>query len=312
MSVHRAICSDEGTEVLWYQIALDKSPVDLLRSRGIDVTSLTRVSHPHLLILRDVWYDSSTSIFHYITEFPPPQTLRAYISDVVRDPPRAVVARWCYHVLGALEALHSQSPPIIHRNLSCDNIFIDASEGLVKVGLPGLRMAIDGIPNPLAGPRELSGWSTETRSDIWLFGLCVVEMSTGSPPYDGLSATEIRQKIDSHEMPKAFADVPDPLVADLIMTCLSFNGLQPTAAQLKEDPIFGECHSARSLTPPSSLNVEQTVDGLTPPSQIKVPGSVRDDPRFRELVRKQEAEREELLQKHEEEKRTYVEQRRRV
>jgi hypothetical protein len=173
-------------------------------------------------------------------------------------------------------------------------------------------MAIDGNPNPLAGPRELSGWSSETRGDVWLFGLCVVEMSTGVPPYDGLSAAEIRQKIESREMPKAFADVPDPLVADLIMTCLSFNGLQPTATQLKEDPIFGECHSARSLTPPSSLNVAQTLDGLTPPSQMKVEGNVREDPRFIELIRRQEMEREGLLQKHEEEKRAYVEQRRPV
>jgi WNK lysine deficient protein kinase len=34
--------------------------------------------------------------------------------------------------------LHSHDPPIIHRDLKCDNIFINGNQGEVKIGDLGL------------------------------------------------------------------------------------------------------------------------------------------------------------------------------
>ena len=49
-----------------------------------------------------------------------------------------VVKRWCHQILKGLHFLHSRSPPIIHRDLKCDNIFITGTTGSVKIGDLGL------------------------------------------------------------------------------------------------------------------------------------------------------------------------------
>lgn len=49
-----------------------------------------------------------------------------------------VVKSWCRQILKGLNFLHSRQPPIIHRDLKCDNIFITGTTGAVKIGDLGL------------------------------------------------------------------------------------------------------------------------------------------------------------------------------
>lgn len=49
-----------------------------------------------------------------------------------------VLKSWCRQILKGLAFLHSRSPPIIHRDLKCDNIFITGTTGSVKIGDLGL------------------------------------------------------------------------------------------------------------------------------------------------------------------------------
>lgn len=44
------------------------------------------------------------------------------------------VKNWARQILRGLAYLHSQEPPIIHRDLKCDNIFINGNHGEVKIG----------------------------------------------------------------------------------------------------------------------------------------------------------------------------------
>lgn len=39
--------------------------------------------------------------------------------------------RWAYQILCGLVYLHGHNPPIIHRDLKCDNIFINGSGALL-------------------------------------------------------------------------------------------------------------------------------------------------------------------------------------
>jgi WNK lysine deficient protein kinase len=41
---------------------------------------------------------------------------------------------WC----GIMQYLHSLDPPVIHRDLKCDNIFINGNQGDIKLGDFGL------------------------------------------------------------------------------------------------------------------------------------------------------------------------------
>lgn len=49
-----------------------------------------------------------------------------------------VLKSWCRQILKGLSFLHSRNPPVIHRDLKCDNIFITGTTGSVKIGDLGL------------------------------------------------------------------------------------------------------------------------------------------------------------------------------
>lgn len=45
---------------------------------------------------------------------------------------------WSRQILSGLLYLHSHDPPVIHRDLKCDNIFVNGNQGEVKIGDLGL------------------------------------------------------------------------------------------------------------------------------------------------------------------------------
>lgn len=49
-----------------------------------------------------------------------------------------VMRSWGRQILKGLYFLHTRTPPIIHRDLKCDNIFINGTTGMVKIGDLGL------------------------------------------------------------------------------------------------------------------------------------------------------------------------------
>lgn len=49
-----------------------------------------------------------------------------------------MIRSWSRQILKGLNFLHSRTPPIIHRDLKCDNIFITGTTGSVKIGDLGL------------------------------------------------------------------------------------------------------------------------------------------------------------------------------
>lgn len=51
--------------------------------------------------------------------------------------PKAI-KNWARQILRGLAYLHSHNPPILHRDLKCDNIFVNGNHGEVKIGDLGL------------------------------------------------------------------------------------------------------------------------------------------------------------------------------
>lgn len=45
---------------------------------------------------------------------------------------------WARQILEGLAYLHSHDPPVIHRDLKCDNIFVNGHLGQIKIGDLGL------------------------------------------------------------------------------------------------------------------------------------------------------------------------------
>lgn len=133
-------------------------------------------------------------------------TLRDYIRKLSL-PNIKVVKRWSRQILKGLVYLHSHQPPIIHRDIKCDNIFINGAHGEVKIGDLGTaqensplmssakRYTVIGTPEFMAPEMyEEKGYSEKV--DIYAFGMCLLEMITGEYPYgECKNAAQIYKKV---------------------------------------------------------------------------------------------------------------------
>lgn len=49
-----------------------------------------------------------------------------------------VLKRWAWQIVQGLVYLHGHEPAIVHRDLKCDNIFVNGTSGVIKIGDLGL------------------------------------------------------------------------------------------------------------------------------------------------------------------------------
>jgi len=54
------------------------------------------------------------------------------------------IQSWTRQILHGLVYLHEHDPPVIHRDLKCDNIFVNGHLGQVKIGDLGLAAILRG------------------------------------------------------------------------------------------------------------------------------------------------------------------------
>lgn len=118
-------------------------------SHEIDI--LKRVRHPNIIQFHDCWFQNSEFIF--ITELMTSGTLREYIRKL-QIPNLKIIKRWSRQILKGLAYLHSYNPPIIHRDIKCDNIFINGAHGEVKIGDMGTAKMKQGKKYTLIGTPE--------------------------------------------------------------------------------------------------------------------------------------------------------------
>ncbi|XP_023256799.1 BCL-6 corepressor-like protein 1, partial [Seriola lalandi dorsalis] len=122
-----------------------------------------------------------------------------------------VLRSWCRQILKGLHFLHTRTPPIIHRDLKCDNIFITGPTGSVKIGDLGLATlkrasfakSVIGTPEFMAP--EMYEEHYDEAVDVYAFGMCMLEMATSEYPYSECqNAAQIYRKVTScHLQPAA-------------------------------------------------------------------------------------------------------------
>lgn len=72
-----------------------------------------------------------------------------------------VLKRWAWQILQGLVYLHAHEPAIIHRDLKCDNIFVNGTSGVIKIGDLGLATLWRGLTTPqsvLGTPEVRQSW----------------------------------------------------------------------------------------------------------------------------------------------------------
>ncbi|XP_060179070.1 probable serine/threonine-protein kinase WNK9 isoform X1 [Lycium barbarum] len=245
-TVYKAFDEYEGIEVAWNQVKLYdfmQSPEDLERLY-CEIHLLKTMKHKNIMKFYTSWVDVANRNINFVTEMFTSGTLRQYRLKHKKVNIRAV-KRWCRQILKGLNYLHSHDPPVIHRDLKCDNIFINGNQGEVKIGDLGLAAILRkshaercvGTPEFMAP--EVYAEEYNELVDIYSFGMCILEMVTFEYPYSECThPAQIYKKVTSGKRPDSLYKVTDPEVRRFVEKCLATVSHRLSAKELLDDPFL--------------------------------------------------------------------------
>lgn len=245
--VYKAFDELEGIEVAWNQIKV----ADLLRNSEdlerlySEVHLLKTLKHKNIIKFYNSWVDTKTENINFITEIFTSGTLRQYRKKHKHVDLRAL-KKWSRQILEGLSYLHSHDPPVIHRDLKCDNILVNGNQGEVKIGDLGLaailqqaRSAHSVIGTPEFMAPELYEEEYDELVDIYAFGMCLLELVTFEYPYvECTNAAQIYKKVTSGIKPASLIKVKDPGVKKIIEKCIAKVSDRLSAKELLMDPFL--------------------------------------------------------------------------
>ncbi|XP_043714120.1 probable serine/threonine-protein kinase WNK6 [Telopea speciosissima] len=245
-TVYRGFDEIDGIEVAWSQIELDclsQKPQDIERLDS-EVHLLKSLKHNNIIKFYSSWVDDLNKTINIITEIFSSGTLRQY-SKKHKKVDMKVVKGWARQILMGLDYLHSHSPPVIHRDIKCDNIFINGNHGEVRIGDLGLATVLQEtrartyIGTPAFMAPELYEEDYNELVDIYSFGMCMLEMVTFELPYSECkNPAQIYKKVMGGIRPVGLSKVKDPEVKRFIEKCLVPAEERLSAKVLLKDPFL--------------------------------------------------------------------------
>ena len=154
-----------------------------------EATTASKMSHHNIVNLLDVGQDGD--IRYLVMEYVNGQTLK----DVIRQKgalPPAVAAQIGIRILSALQHAHNNG--IIHRDIKPQNVLVHA-DGHIKVADFGIARVAgantisteDSVMGSVHyfSPEQAKNENVTFASDLYSVGVCLYEMMTGQPPFDG-------------------------------------------------------------------------------------------------------------------------------
>ncbi|KAI3449977.1 hypothetical protein Pfo_006642 [Paulownia fortunei] len=279
--VYKGFDQVDNVEIAWNQICVDdettlKSPENQERLCS-EAVLLKSLNHRNIMKCYSFWLDYENKTVNMITELFSSGSLRLYMKKLGGVDVQTI-KDWGRQILQGLQYLHTRNLCIIHRDLKCDNIFVDVSNGEIKIGDFGLATAMEQSPlRVLAGTPEFMApeyYDEEYNElvDIYAFGMCLMELATFEYPYsECTNPAQIFKKVSTGTRPASLEKVKDPEVKEIIEKCLLPASLRPSAMELLKDPFFAseismeiEHNSMRSNTMigcrDSSLTVADNMD----------------------------------------------------
>ncbi|XP_066113591.1 serine/threonine-protein kinase WNK2 isoform X11 [Saccopteryx bilineata] len=230
-TVYKGLDTETWVEVAWCELQ-DRKLTKLERQRFKEEAEMLKgLQHPNIVRFYDFWESSAKGkrCIVLVTELMTSGTLKTYLKRFKVMKPK-VLRSWCRQILKGLMFLHTRTPPIIHRDLKCDNIFITGPTGSVKIGDLGLATlkrasfakSVIGTPEFMAP--EMYEEHYDESVDVYAFGMCMLEMATSEYPYSECqNAAQIYRKVTCGIKPASFEKVHDPEIKEIIGECICKN-----------------------------------------------------------------------------------------
>lgn len=143
---------------------------------------LQSLSHPNIARVLDHFVENNRD--YLVLEHISGLDLRAYIKEHGPQPERLIM-RWALEAADILQYLHSQTPPIIHRDVTPDNLVLDRTGCIKLIDFGAANEFLATATGTLVGkqsyiaPEQFRGKATP-QSDIYAMGCTLYYLSTGS------------------------------------------------------------------------------------------------------------------------------------
>ncbi|KAM6452153.1 serine/threonine-protein kinase WNK4 isoform 2-T2 [Liasis olivaceus] len=230
-TVYKGLDTETTVEVAWCELQTRKLSKMERQRFSEEVEMLKGLQHPNIVRFYDSWKSSVKGqvCIVLVTELMTSGTLKTYLKRF-KEMKMKVLQRWSRQILRGLHFLHTRSPPIIHRDLKCDNVFITGPTGSVKIGDLGLATlkrasfakSVIGTPEFMAP--EMYEEKYDEAVDVYAFGMCMLEMATSEYPYSECqNAAQIYRKVTSGMKPNSFYKVKVPELKEIIEGCIRMN-----------------------------------------------------------------------------------------
>eukprot|EP01114_Cavostelium_apophysatum_P012751 TRINITY_DN2924_c0_g3_i1.p1 TRINITY_DN2924_c0_g3~~TRINITY_DN2924_c0_g3_i1.p1 ORF type:complete len:566 (-),score=119.63 TRINITY_DN2924_c0_g3_i1:62-1759(-) len=167
-----------------------------------------------------------------------------------RELPQETLAKIVRGCAAGIQYLHQEN--CTHRDIAARNILLD-KDLTPKISDFGLARMVEGedekktvtFVGPLRwmAPESINNRKYSKRSDVWSFGILLIEVYTRSLPFPEMTPLEVATKISHFEMcPEAPSDAPKA-IQQLVSECCRFDpNVRPDAGQicvkLDNSPLF--------------------------------------------------------------------------
>ena len=242
---------------LYGQSVGDQRVGDTIRRFAEESSLLSQLRHPNIVQFLGVYFQRGASIPVLVMEFLP-TTLAQRIdkSAELGSLPNEVIYSILSDVALGVNYLHCHSPPIVHRDLSANNILLtnDLSAKIADLGVakilhlnPLELFRLTKTPGtPCYMPPEAleDNPQYDTSIDIFSYGILLIHIFSGKWPFPTKAVTvdpndpdKLSPVSEAKRRQQYLDDItPDHPLMDLILRCISNSPtLRPTAAVVLQD-----------------------------------------------------------------------------
>ncbi|MBX9694515.1 MAG: serine/threonine protein kinase [Cyanobacteria bacterium] len=160
---------------------LRKKACELLAREAV---ILAQLSHPRIASIIDHFVEDNRD--YLLLQQLHGQDLRRLIKEFGPQPERNVV-EWAIQLTEILEYLHGQKSPVIHRDLTPDNLILDENGQICLIDFGAANFFIGTATGTIIGkqayiaPEQLRG-KASTESDLYSLGATIFYLLTGKDP----------------------------------------------------------------------------------------------------------------------------------
>jgi serine/threonine protein kinase len=183
---NRLVAVKEMVEMFADESARGKAIDDFKREAEL----LARLDHPAIPTIYQYFLDVARGRYYLVMKFIEGGDLAHRQEELGGKVDEMMVTQWGLEICDVLDYIHSQTPPIIYRDLKPANLMIDARNRIMLVDFGIARFVaptqkgVTAIGTMGYAPPELFSGKVEPASDIYSLGATMFHLLTGHDPQD--------------------------------------------------------------------------------------------------------------------------------